>query len=223
MKKNIILSLLATLVSVLGISAQENTYSMVIKLNNGTVLTIGPNEVDSISFNDGQMAFSGQNLSQLVARIDSLGKVVDDNLMITKDIFSQSRDETSQVEEKVNTVLTRLISPNLNIQGSYWYINGEKTNLYSSSYSPYVGDNGNWWLGRYSWSGYSNGQDTGIKARSIEEVRDELMEILCQYPTLAHVYSLFYTKEEVTNLVYDLEMRIKTLESQLSDLKQKVQ
>ena len=220
MKKQIILSLLATLVSVLGISAQENTYSMVIKLNNGTVLTIGPNEVDSISFNDGQVTFSGQNLSQLVEKVDSIeeanGYYTHDNIM---NIMDHIYSETPKKEE-VNTVLARLISPNLNIQGDYWYINGEKTNLYSDSYSPYVGDNGNWWLGRYSWSGYYNGQDTGIKARSIEEVEENMYQRFYTKEEVLHLLSNYFTREGVDYLINVLDMKIGELQKEIYELKQ---
>lgn len=87
MKRFFLLSLVATFVSLMSVSAQDNTYSMIIKLANGTTLTIGPNEVDSISFNDGEITVSGSTISDLVneiknaqaesqMRIDSLSKVL---------------------------------------------------------------------------------------------------------------------------------------------------
>ena len=87
MKRFFLLSLVATFVSLMSVSAQDNTYSMIIKLANGTTLTIGPNEVDSISFNDGEITVSGSTINELVAeitkaqtesqaRIDSLSNVL---------------------------------------------------------------------------------------------------------------------------------------------------
>ena len=87
MKRFFLLSLVATFVSLMSVSAQDNTYSMIIKLANVTTLTIGPNEVDSISFNDGEITVSGSTISDLVAgftaaqvetqmRIDSLSNVL---------------------------------------------------------------------------------------------------------------------------------------------------
>lgn len=87
MKRFFLLSLVATFVSLMSVSAQDNTYSMIIKLANGTTLTIGANEVDSISFNDGEITVSGSTISDLVAgftaaqvetqmRIDSLSNVL---------------------------------------------------------------------------------------------------------------------------------------------------
>ena len=87
MKRFFLLSLVATFVSLMSVSAQDNTYSMIIKLANGTTLTIGPNEVDSISFNDGEITVAGSTINELVAeitkaqtesqaRIDSLSNVL---------------------------------------------------------------------------------------------------------------------------------------------------
>ena len=72
MKKFFILSLIATFVSVLSVSAQDNTYSMIIKMANGTTFTIGPNEVDSLWFNDGQVTVAGTNIMDLVNAIVQL-------------------------------------------------------------------------------------------------------------------------------------------------------
>ena len=79
MKKFFILSLIATFVSVLSVSAQDNTYSMIIKMANGTTFTIGPNEVDSLWFNDGQVTVAGTNIMDLVNSIAQL-KYESDNL-----------------------------------------------------------------------------------------------------------------------------------------------
>lgn len=64
--------------------AQNNTFNMVITMANGTTITIGPNEVKNITFNEGQVVVSGENLDKIVAlagksneRIDSLGVVTD--------------------------------------------------------------------------------------------------------------------------------------------------
>lgn len=70
MKKIIIMSLFATLLSVFTASAQENTYSMVIKMQDGTVFTIGPNEADSIFFNEGTLTVSGQSIKEIQNRLD---------------------------------------------------------------------------------------------------------------------------------------------------------
>lgn len=72
MKKFFILSLIATFVSVFSVSAQDNTYSMIIKMANGTTFTIGPNEVDSLWFNDGQVTVAGTNIMDLINAIVQL-------------------------------------------------------------------------------------------------------------------------------------------------------
>lgn len=73
MKKNYILSLIAALMMVLGANAQgSNTYNMVIKMADGTSITIGPNEIDNIAFNDGAVVVEGAKIDDLVADIQAL-------------------------------------------------------------------------------------------------------------------------------------------------------
>lgn len=69
MKKFFILSLIAILTTISSANAQENTYSVVIKLANGTTLTIGPNDVENITFTDGQVIASGHSIQDLMARM----------------------------------------------------------------------------------------------------------------------------------------------------------
>lgn len=114
MKKIIILSLIATFVSVFSANAQENTYSIVIKMANGTTFTIGPNEVENITFNDGQVTVSGQNIEEMAARINYLEKVLNETARI--DDLEKVRYESeaklqvleSKVERLHEDLLTRI-------------------------------------------------------------------------------------------------------------------
>jgi hypothetical protein len=54
--------------------AQENTYNMVIEMANGSKITIGPNEVKNITFNDGQITVSGQSIEKMADEILTLQK-----------------------------------------------------------------------------------------------------------------------------------------------------
>jgi len=54
---------------VLNVNAQNNTYSMVLSLANGTVVTIGPNEIQDIAFNDGDITVTGTRMEELLARM----------------------------------------------------------------------------------------------------------------------------------------------------------
>ena len=69
MKKNFLMSLIAAFVMVLNVNAQNNTYSMVLSLANGTVVTIGPNEIQDIAFNDGDITVTGTRMEELLARM----------------------------------------------------------------------------------------------------------------------------------------------------------
>ncbi len=72
MKKFILMSLVATFAFVFSASAQENSYSIIIKMANGSTFTIGPNEVDNITFDNGEVTISGVTVDDLVERIDAL-------------------------------------------------------------------------------------------------------------------------------------------------------
>lgn len=66
MKKYIILSLIATFVSIFSANAQDNTYSVVIQMAGGTTFTIGPNEVENITFKDGEVLVSGTSIQSIM-------------------------------------------------------------------------------------------------------------------------------------------------------------
>ena len=89
MKKNKLIALFALLMVALNSNAQNNTYNMVIEMANGTKITIGPNEVRNISFNNGEMVMTGEDISSLIAqqqelkeRIGYLQAMIENNLAL---------------------------------------------------------------------------------------------------------------------------------------------
>lgn len=66
MKKNILIALFALLAVALNSNAQNNTYNMIIEMANGTKITIGPNDVKNISFNNGELVMAGEDINSLV-------------------------------------------------------------------------------------------------------------------------------------------------------------
>ncbi|MGN0033184.1 MAG: hypothetical protein ACI358_05340 [Candidatus Limimorpha sp.] len=70
MKKNILLVMAMMLMTAVNALAQKE-YNMVITLNNGTTVTLGHNDIKEITFNDGEVAISGN----MVNTIDSLAGV----------------------------------------------------------------------------------------------------------------------------------------------------
>ena len=76
-KKYLFLSLIAAMVMALGAKAQEETYNMIIKMADGTTVFINPHDVDSISFNNGEVSVSGSNIDQLVQTIATLKTDID--------------------------------------------------------------------------------------------------------------------------------------------------
>lgn len=87
MKKRFFLSLIAAIVMTISASAQtNNSYSMVLTLANGTTLTIGPNELLNIAFNNGEVNFSGQSMENLEKAIQANKAYIDRLQAQTEDI-----------------------------------------------------------------------------------------------------------------------------------------
>ena len=61
MKKFSIITLFLALLT-MTVQAQENTYNMVIEMTNGTKITIGPNDIRSLTFNNGELTVTGESL-----------------------------------------------------------------------------------------------------------------------------------------------------------------
>lgn len=57
-----ILFILFVFMSILTANGQDNTYFMTITMTNGTTISIGPNEIKNITFNDGQINVTGEQL-----------------------------------------------------------------------------------------------------------------------------------------------------------------
>lgn len=79
MKKYIILSLIATFVSIFSANAQDNTYSVVIQMAGGTTFTIGPNEVENITFKDGEVLVSGTSIQSIMDYIKLNSALIAEN------------------------------------------------------------------------------------------------------------------------------------------------
>ena len=75
MKKFSIITLFLALLT-MTVQAQENTYNMVIEMTNGTKITIGPNDIRSLTFNNGELTVTGQSLQewmeQTMWRVDNV-------------------------------------------------------------------------------------------------------------------------------------------------------
>ena len=78
MKKNILVALFALMAVALNGNAQNNTYNMVIEMANGTKINIGPNDVKNISFNNGQLVMTGEDINSLVERQEKMQKQLDE-------------------------------------------------------------------------------------------------------------------------------------------------
>lgn len=114
MKKNFLLAMVVMLMTAVSSFAQKE-YNMVITLSNGTTVTLGHNDIKEITFNDGEVAISGN----MVNTIDSLAKVSQYLEQRTKEVEARSMEMSydilnrtemlnKQVEEKMAVTETRI-------------------------------------------------------------------------------------------------------------------
>ena len=100
MKKYLSLSILIAFAIVFNVNAQNNTYNMVIKMANGTTITIGPNDIENIAFKDGEVTVSGQRLEEFMNSLET----VNENKVNTKDFdafYKKVREQLDDVEKKI--------------------------------------------------------------------------------------------------------------------------
>lgn len=87
MKKNFLLAMVVMLMTAVSSFAQKE-YNMVITLSNGTTVTLGHNDIKEITFNDGEVAISGN----MVNTIDSLAQVSQNLEQRIKEVEVRSMD-----------------------------------------------------------------------------------------------------------------------------------
>lgn len=100
MKKNFLLAMVVMLMTAVSSFAQKE-YNMVITLSNGTTVTLGHNDIKEITFNDGEVAISGN----MVNTIDSLAQVSKNLEQRTKEVEARSMEMSYDVlnrTEKLN-------------------------------------------------------------------------------------------------------------------------
>lgn len=114
MKKNFLLTMVVMLMTAVSSFAQKE-YNMVITLSNGTTVTLGHNDIKEITFNDGEVAISGN----MVNTIDSLAQVSQYLEQRTKEVEARSMEMSydllnrtemlnQQVEEKMAVTNTKI-------------------------------------------------------------------------------------------------------------------
>lgn len=75
MKKFFLTVLLALLTLAPNANAQDESYKMTIKLKDGTTFTVNASDLSEVSFGEGELSFSGENLISILTTIDNQQKV----------------------------------------------------------------------------------------------------------------------------------------------------
>ena len=114
MKKNFLLAMVVMLMTAVSSFAQKE-YNMVITLSNGTTVTLGHNDIKEITFNDGEVAISGN----MVNTIDSLAQVSQNqethikaveamSMDMYHDLLNRTEELNQQVEAKMDVTKARI-------------------------------------------------------------------------------------------------------------------
>ena len=169
MKKYFLLSLLAILT--LTASAQTNTYAMVIEMQNGTKLTIGPNEVKNVTFNNGELTVTGETIETLVASAVNQAKEYTDqaaaNLISymelsnrieqnAKNIIAQGKDITN-LDDAIKAIKKAL---------------GDDTAETLKAYAKSIAEN-NALQAKLDAQGYADAQDAAQKLTLMQAIKDQ--------------------------------------------------
>ena len=102
MKKSFFLSLIAAIVITLSVSAQNNnSYSMILTLANGTTIAIGPNELLNIAFNNGEVNFSGESIESLMKVIEANKAYIDKNSYEIEELEKKTYDLEYQLNARI--------------------------------------------------------------------------------------------------------------------------
>ena len=135
MKKNFLLAMVVMLMTAVSSFAQKD-YNMVITLSNGTTVTLGHNDIKEITFNDGEVAISGnmvntidslaqvsQNLEthikavearsmemsyEVLNRTDKLNQQVDFNMADTKAALQNANELIKQQSDEINALNAKI-------------------------------------------------------------------------------------------------------------------
>jgi hypothetical protein len=192
MKKHFILSLMAAVLMALNVNAQEeNTYSMVITLANGTSITIGPNEVSNISFNDGEVTVSGAKIEEMVENTAKNSKMIMNN--------SAMIERNKEMIDKNSAYIEKLEIEKLGREYYYELRELVDINMYNLQGEAKIVDSSGNYLTHY---GYNS--ETGSWGQVPWTIRDITID--------------YMSREETMSYIIQLENRIANLIDQLRDL-----
>ena len=204
MKKNLLMALVALMAFALSGNAQNNTYNMVIEMANGTKITIGPNDVKNISFNDGELVMTGEDINTLVerqtkteARVRAIQAQGDEIAMRMQEYRAVLENEIARLQKELNAISAggSAAVPTIGEDG-YWYINGEKTNHYALGRIGANGADGRdadmWTIGDDGYW-YRNGEKTTYRAVAQDGANVDLSE----YATIDHVIQLIKDLKDI--------------------------
>lgn len=105
MNKYFFLSMIATFMMLLDVNAQNNTYNIVISMNNGSEISIGSDEIRKITFSEGKLDFCGNDIQSLLfSQVEMLEEIA--NLKnrineLSNDVANLKNGDTSNSQSTI--------------------------------------------------------------------------------------------------------------------------
>ena len=105
--------------------AQNNTYNMVIEMTNGTKINIRSNDVRDISFNNGELVMTGEDLNSLVEQQKRMQASIDSLSWVTRDIRSlveQQKRMQANIDSLSRVTMNSLLVKYTDLLNRYEYL-----------------------------------------------------------------------------------------------------
>ena len=130
MRKITFISLFIALFASVSMQAQENAYNMVIEMNNGTKITIGPNDVKNITFNDGELVVTGPSLQGWMENMQAETAMLAQRTTSVEQAIAQVR---ANIDTKANMADVQTMKANM--EAEIAAIEGRMAHLMNEYYS----------------------------------------------------------------------------------------
>lgn len=195
MKKKFFLSLIAAIVISLSASAQNNnSYSMILTMANGTTVAIGPNELLNIAFNNGEVNFSGESIESLMKVIEANKAYIDKNSYEIEELEKKTYDLEYQLNARIKDLEAQIDNIVVHGGGSGDGVSEEALRNILADYAKIV--------------------DLAELQKAIETVKNSVPD-LSDYAMKADLAELSYSQKAIEAKMQDLQDKLHAMYDEL--------
>lgn len=127
MKRNYLIVFFSLLMLALNVNAQETeTYNMIVKLPDGTTITLSTDDVDEVSFNNGNLVISGESLKEILNQYKERYDVVMDAIEKLHTEVNNEQNSVNAIECELADLKEHNNSQRADISALWAYVNGNQ-------------------------------------------------------------------------------------------------